>query len=80
MISDGLIVKKVAFDSVAHAFARYVLPVPGGPYNNIPFQGFLKPTNIEGKCIGNIIEIFNYYFALSNPAISSHLTLGFSPN
>lgn len=24
---------------VAHALAKNVFPVPGGPYNNIPFQG-----------------------------------------
>jgi hypothetical protein len=42
IISEELIEKKVPFYiSVAHALARYVLPVPGGPYNKIPFQGFL---------------------------------------
>jgi len=47
MMSLELIEKNVPFSiSVAHALARYVLPVPGGPYNNIPFQGFLCPTNI----------------------------------
>ena len=30
---------------VAQAFAKNVLPVPGGPNNNIPFQGVLKPVN-----------------------------------
>lgn len=38
--------KKVASHSVAQAFAKYVLPVPGGPYNNIPFQGYLTPSKI----------------------------------
>ena len=31
--------KNVALHSVAHAFAKKVLPVPGGPYNKIPFHG-----------------------------------------
>jgi len=35
--------KNVPSHSVAHALAKYVLPVPGGPYNNIPFHGFLAP-------------------------------------
>lgn len=30
--------------SVAHALAKKVFPVPGGPYNNMPFQGVLSPT------------------------------------
>lgn len=30
----------------AQAFARKVLPVPGGPYNKIPFQGLRDPVNI----------------------------------
>jgi len=55
MMSLELIEKKVPFSiSVAHAFARYVLPVPGGPYSRIPFQGFLDPTNIYGNLIGRI--------------------------
>jgi len=29
--------------SVAHALANSVLPVPGGPYNNMPLHGFLAP-------------------------------------
>ena len=42
MISLELIEKNVPFYIyVAQALARYVLPVPGGPYSRIPFQGFL---------------------------------------
>lgn len=38
--------KKVASASVAQALARNVFPVPGGPYNRIPFHGFLTPSKI----------------------------------
>lgn len=34
--SGPLIDKKLYLHSVATAFANNVLPVPGGPYNNIP--------------------------------------------
>jgi hypothetical protein len=27
--------------AVAQAFAKYVFPVPGGPYKSIPFHGIL---------------------------------------
>lgn len=64
--------------SEAQAFAKYVLPVPGGPYSNIPFQGFLDPVNIYGNLNGIITASFNAYFALVKPATSSHLTSGFS--
>ena len=37
--------KNVESASVATAFAKYDLPVPGGPYNNIPFQGLRFPVN-----------------------------------
>lgn len=46
--------KNVPSASVAHAFARKVFPVPGGPYNSIPFQGLRAPSNIYGKRIGRI--------------------------
>lgn len=48
------------------------------PYNNIPFHGFLDPTNICGNLIGRITASYNDFFAFSSPAISDHLTLGFS--
>jgi len=44
--SDDETEKKVPSASVAQAFARYVLPVPGGPYIKIPFQGILAPSKI----------------------------------
>jgi len=37
--SEELIEKKVPSHSVAQAFARYDLPVPGGPYSKIPLHG-----------------------------------------
>lgn len=40
------ILKNVASHSVAQAFAKKVFPVPGGPYNKIPFQGYLTPSKI----------------------------------
>ena len=55
--------KKVASASVAHALARNVFPVPGGPYKRIPFQGFLTPSKIYGNFIGIITASFNDDFA-----------------
>jgi len=48
--------------------------LPGGPYNKIPDQGFLTPTNKFGNLIGNITASYNAFFALYNPEISSHYT------
>ena len=44
--SDEETEKKVPSASVAQALAKNVLPVPGGPYNKIPFHGFLLPVQI----------------------------------
>lgn len=44
----ALILKNVALHSVATALASIVLPFPGGPYNNMPLVGALKPTKISG--------------------------------
>lgn len=41
--SDEETEKKVALHSVAQALAKNVLPVPGGPYNSIPFHGLIAP-------------------------------------
>jgi hypothetical protein len=43
--SEELIEKKVPSHSVAQAFARYDLPVPGGPYSKIPRQGLRVSSN-----------------------------------
>jgi hypothetical protein len=42
--SDELTEKKVESASVATAFAKYDLPVPGGPYNKNPDQAFRLPV------------------------------------
>lgn len=57
------------------AFARKDLPVPGGPYNKIPFHGLILPVNRTGKRIGNITASCNVLFACSNPATSPHVIL-----
>ena len=44
-ILDADILKNVVLHSVATALANNVLPVPGGPYNNKPFQGDNIPVN-----------------------------------
>ena len=62
---------------MAQAFAKKVLPVPGGPYNRIPFHGFLLPVKISGNLIGRITAYFKAFFAFSKPETSSHLTFGF---
>jgi hypothetical protein len=64
--------------SEAHALAKNVFPVPGGPYNKMPFQGFRDPVNIYGNLKGMITAYFKAYFALVKPATSSHFTSGFS--
>jgi hypothetical protein len=58
--------------------AKKLFPVPGGPYNKIPFQGFLLPWNNCGNFIGKMTASFKASLAFSNPATSSHFTLGFS--
>ena len=42
---DADILKNVVLHSVATAFASIVFPVPGGPYNRIPFHGVSIPVN-----------------------------------
>jgi hypothetical protein len=76
--SDEETEKNVPSASVAQAFAKKVFPVPGGPYNNIPFQGFLLPVNIYGNLIGKITAYFKEFFAFYKPDTSYHLTFGFS--
>ena len=76
--SDELTEKKVPSHSVAQALARKVLPVPGGPYKRIPFQGFLFPSNNSGNLTGRITASLRASIAFFNPAISDHLTFGLS--
>ena len=50
MMEEALMLKKVVLHSVATAFASMVLPVPGGPYKRMPFQGLRIPwTQWKGK-------------------------------
>mmetsp|Transcript_12141 Transcript_12141/g.21592 ORF Transcript_12141/g.21592 Transcript_12141/m.21592 type:complete len:261 (-) Transcript_12141:158-940(-) len=76
--SDDEIAKNLASASVATAFARYDLPVPGGPYRRIPFHGLRLPTNNCGNFRGRITASLSASFAPSRPATSSHDILGFS--
>merc|ERR550534_1471613 len=64
--------------SVATAFAKYDLPVPGGPYSRIPLQGFLLPWNKWGNLVGRMTSSFRASLAPSRPATSDHFTSGFS--
>ena len=70
------ILKNVAFNYPAIAFPIKVLPVPGGPNNNIPFDGFLKPLKISGLFNGYIIVSKIKSFTCFKPIISSHLVSG----
>lgn len=74
---DAEIDKNVDFDYAAIAFPSKVLPVPGGPKNITPLGGALIPVKISGLSIGHIIISWMIFLAFSNPAISSHFTLGY---
>ena len=41
---EAEMLKKVVLHSVATARASMVLPVPGGPYNRMPFHGEHRPV------------------------------------
>ena len=70
---------KFAPDSFATAFASKVFPVPGGPYNNIPFGGVTPIlSNASGDFKGHSIISFNACFTSSRPPMSLHLTFGIS--
>lgn len=74
--SDDEILKKVLLASVATAFARKLLPVPGGPYSRIPLHGVLLPVKSCGNLMGRITASFSASLACARPATSSHATLG----
>ena len=76
--SDDETEKNVLFASVATAFARNDLPVPGGPYRRIPRQGVRLPVNKCGNLMGRITASFSASLAESSPATSSHDTFGVS--
>ena len=69
---------KFAFASFAIALASNVFPVPGGPYNNIPFGGFIPAfSNNSGFFKGNSIVSCNAFFVSSKPPMSFQVTFGF---
>ena len=63
-IVAALILKNVVLISVATALAKRVLPVPGGPNNNIPFQGSNKPVKKWGYFIGHNKASSIIFFAM----------------
>ena len=67
---------KVDLHSAAIALPSKVFPVPGGPKNITPLGGALIPLKMSGLYIGHMITSFIVFLANSNPAISSHDTLG----
>ena len=75
--SDPLIDINGTSASPAIAFAINVFPVPGFPYNKIPF-GIFAPisANLFGLFKNSTIS-FNSSFSSSNPAISSNVTFVF---
>mmetsp|Transcript_8905 Transcript_8905/g.14447 ORF Transcript_8905/g.14447 Transcript_8905/m.14447 type:complete len:200 (+) Transcript_8905:153-752(+) len=73
-IDDALMLKNVAFDSPASAFATIVLPVPGGPKSNNPFGGFRRPLKISGFSLGSITASVRAFFTESSPTTSSKST------
>lgn len=49
---DALMLKNLEFDCDAMHLPIMVLPVPGGPNNNIPLAGLRSPVNISGLSWG----------------------------
>ena len=70
--------KNGTFASPATAFAKSVLPVPGGPTKSTPF-GILAPSlRYLSGCIKKSTISFTSSFASSTPATSENLVFGFS--
>ena len=74
---EAVTLKKVVAPLEATAFAKRVLPVPGGPNKRTPFQGLRLPTNSSGKLNGINTASYKIYLALVNSAISSNVMFGF---
>ena len=51
---DALMLRKLAFDSVATALANNVFPFPGGPNKSRPFGGLRNPVNKSGLKVGKM--------------------------
>eukprot|EP01083_Nonionella_stella_P198601 729068_1 len=60
--------------SLATSFAKKDLPVPGGPYNNMPRNGLRLPENSRGNRKGRMTASLSKPLAVYNPATSEHLT------
>lgn len=60
---DAEILKKVVLHWVATDLASIVLPVPGGPNNSTPLQGYRIPVNKWGYFNGNETAYLSKRFA-----------------
>ncbi|KAH3663548.1 hypothetical protein OGAPHI_004949 [Ogataea philodendri] len=69
----------VASVLLATARAHKVLPVPGGPYNKIPFGGSIPNlTNLSGDNKGNSTTSLSFSICSLQPPTSLYVTSGFS--
>ena len=76
--SEATILINVAFVSLATAFASKVLPVPGGPYNNIPLGGSIPIfSNNSGSFKGSSTVSLTSIIWSSSPPILSYVISGF---
>ena len=72
---------KFTFPSLARAFARSVLPVPGGPVKRIPLGGVsLARSNSFSYLRGHSTASWSCLFTSSSPPTSPHPTSGTSTN
>jgi hypothetical protein len=60
---EAVTLKNVVLPEEAIALANSVLPVPGGPNNNTPFQALLNPLNKWGAAKGNKTASYKTSFA-----------------
>ena len=65
---EALKLKKVHLLSLAMAFAKRVLPFPGGPYIKIPLGGARIPVNKSGLKLGRIKISLKISLTSSKPA------------
>lgn len=72
VIEEALMLKNVAWASLAIARPIIVFPVPGGPNNRIPLGGARRPVKISGLSIGHTIISWIIFLANPNPAIYDH--------
>mmetsp|Transcript_27287 Transcript_27287/g.91293 ORF Transcript_27287/g.91293 Transcript_27287/m.91293 type:complete len:216 (-) Transcript_27287:251-898(-) len=68
--------KKVDCTWEATALARWLLPVPGGPYSRMPRHGVRAPVNSCGYRTGRTTASCRASLASSRPATSSQRTRG----